>query len=341
MAHIITLSNNTDQYYFAGSPVVVNVTVDANTFPEDSSLRKMNILVSCLHSINGHDYTSSFIFQGETDNGETYTADISTALRAAMSRRVVSPTSTSIMNKVQFKVTVYASYLLDGEDVSERNTPKQVDTGNELYNAQPGMFTELELMINGGNRIPATLDFSTKPTEGALCYPGYRIRYVMRSQQGILPVTFVVDSAPTDVTCTVNNRTYYIERNAQCYSLLFLNRRGMLEDACCMPLEALQFNMDKKEYQQQGLPSETPVSSLRAVRPSIRRSYAMSSGYTTQEMADWWITEFLASEHYWLLLDGRWIPVSVVPTNKKLTEYDKANPGACSVNFTVTLALEG
>ena len=348
MAHRITLSNNTTQYYFAGSPVVVTVQVDNNTFPESASLRRMNILVECLYSISGHDYRSSFIFSGESDNGESFTADISTALRAAMSRREITPASTAIGPRVDFKVTVYASWLQDGEEQTERDTDRQVvspseedEEDYEMYRALSGMFTEMELLEIGRNRIPLYMDFSTKPAEGGIVYPGHRILYAELLSEGPRTSSSVVEPEQGEETWQYEGRTYYIEREEKCFSFLFLNRRGQIEDACCISYDSLQYNIDKKEYEQHGLPSETPVASLRGARPAIRRSYLMSSGYCSQEMADWWITEFLASEKYWLMMDNKWIPVSVAPSNKKITEYDRANPGACSVNFTVTLGLEG
>jgi hypothetical protein len=345
MALSISLRNNSSQFYFAGSPIVATVNVLSGTFPSGSTIRRVHLVVNC--SYNNTSY--SFTFPRESDNGETFTEDISTAVRAALSKRVVSPGSELGPQVVTFSVSAYITYLQDGEEHKGQTT-----SGPSNLNAIPGAFTELELLIQGGNTITSPFPLYTKPEGYVFSLPcaGHDARFPKFSNgtvdAGIVnfspeynPRGWLIPLGPIQTTQLGKTYSYDMEKDFKAFFLTFLNRRGQLEDACAVPLESLSYNIEKKEYEQVGAPSETPIASLRSQRVTPRRTYSMSSGYCSQEMAEWWINEFLCSEHYWLLLNSRWIPCSVTPSNKKVVAYDRANPSALHVPFTVTLGLEG
>jgi hypothetical protein len=86
-----------------------------------------------------------------------------------------------------------------------------------------------------------------------------------------------------------------------------------------------------------------------AIGSDGRRSWQMSSGYVTREWAEWWATEFIGGKRkrWWMLWQGpglatpRYVPVVVEPAKKSINIYDRAKQQLASVDFTVTLALEG
>lgn len=349
-ASVISLNNNTSQYYFAGSPIIVTVSVPSgNTapFPNGSALRRVHVVVESTFG----NKTFSATFPRECDNGEEFEEDISSAIRAVLSNRIVSPyANVQAQQDVSFTVGAYASWLLDGEEQTDMPADPANLSKTNARHAVAGAFTELELFDLPCNRIQYSGGYfalSTKPT--GFIYsapPGYVVRMPYMKNNNIYEQRSTLPSplAGLDriVTVTAGNKNYkYHVEYMEAYSFVFLNRRGQLEDACCRTLESLSHNVDKKEYNMVGSPSETPVQSLLAHRPETRRIYAMSSGYCSQEMVEWWITEFLTSEKYWMKMGNAWIPVSVTTSNKKVTEYDKANPSALAVNFTVTLGLKG
>ena len=340
MALSISLRNSSSQFYFAGSPIVATVNVLSGTFPTGSTIRRVHLVVNC--SYNGTQF--SFTFPRESDNGETFTEDISSAVRSALSLRTVSPSGGVLGSQVvTFSVNAYTTYLQDGEERKD-----DTSSGPSGLKAIPGAFTGLELLIQGGNRIPFSgsyYNLCTKP-KGFIgtVPPNYTVYvpYVGTNGEPLTQVSSSPSSTKRDWTVSFHGDTYsYYVDDVVAFRLIFLNRRGQLEDACAVPLESLSHNIEKKEYEQVGAPSETPIASLRSQRITPRRIYSMSSGYCSQEMAEWWINEFLCSEHYWLLLNNRWIPCSVTPSNKKVVAYDRANPSALHVPFTVTLGLEG
>jgi hypothetical protein len=67
----------------------------------------------------------------------------------------------------------------------------------------------------------------------------------------------------------------------------------------------------------------------------------MSSGEQTREWAEWWTMEFLTARQWWMLYKGAYVPVIVEPAKKQTSIYDRTKQEMPSVEFTVTLALEG
>lgn len=345
-ASAISLGNSTSQYYFAGSPIVATINVPANTFPSGSSLRRVHIVVQT----NYAGTVCTFPFIRESDNSEQFTEDISSAVRGAIAGAEITPPN-GLQGVIRFSVGAYASWLSNGEAVNDESGM----TFTSFYKALPGAFTELELLELGHNRLPSSYPLYTKP-EGFvffLPFEGYDAHFpringdtISGGVVNFAPETNprtgeVIPLGPCSTTQLGKTYGYDMEAYNKCFPLIFLNRRGQLEDACAMPLEALSYNVEKKEYEQIGAPSETPVASLRSQRTGARRMYSMSSGYCSKEMAEWWINEFLCSESYWMKMGNNWIPCSVTPSNKKVVLYDRANPSALAVNFTVTLGLVG
>ena len=122
---------------------------------------------------------------------------------------------------------------------------------------------------------------------------------------------------------------------------LFVNRRGAVETCSAQMLEAQSIEVETKQYARIERPSFRPTRTLTAVASGGRRSWAMSSGHQDREWAEWWTMEFLMARQWWMLYRGAWVPVTVEPEKKSTGIYDRAKQQMPSVEFTVTLALEG
>lgn len=139
-------------------------------------------------------------------------------------------------------------------------------------------------------------------------------------------------------------------RDSQPYvDFLFINRRGAIETCSGLMKESMDIDADVKQYSRIERPAFKPSRSLMAVGTDGRRSWQMSSGYVTREWAEWWATEFLAGKRkqWWMLWQGpglsspRYVPVTIKPAKNSTGIYDRQKQQMPSVEFTVTLALEG
>ena len=130
---------------------------------------------------------------------------------------------------------------------------------------------------------------------------------------------------------------------------LFVNRRGAVETCSAQMQESMSIEVDTDQYSRVERQSFVPERSLMAIASGGRRSWSMSSGYQTRDWLEWWTTEFLMARQWWMLREysaagltvKKFVPVTVKPAKKSMGIYDRSKQKMESVEFTVSLALEG
>lgn len=125
------------------------------------------------------------------------------------------------------------------------------------------------------------------------------------------------------------------------HDFLFVNRRGAVETCSALMKEAMDITVETQQYSRTEGPSFKPNRTLMAIAKGGRRSWTMSSGHLPREWAEWWTMEFLMARQWWMLYKGSYVPVIVEPAKKQTGIYDRTKQQMPSVEFTVTLALEG
>ena len=192
-------------------------------------------------------------------------------------------------------------------------------------------------------------DASTKPTSSYEKVGRDSITSWVDVQAGLTKSIFYpasaipeADDIPERQTGWTGHAPLVIRDSIPYTDFLFRNRRGAIETCSAQMLESMGINTDVKKYARVERPTFKPSRTLLSVNQGgPRRSWQMSSGYQTRDWAEWWIMEFLTAEKHWMLYNGIFVPVTVEPAKKDNTVYDKAKQQMPSVEFTVTLALEG
>lgn len=131
-------------------------------------------------------------------------------------------------------------------------------------------------------------------------------------------------------------------RDSQQYiDFIFVNRRGAVETCSALMREAMNIEVDAQQYSRVERPAFRPARSLMSKSSGGRRAWQMSSGHLSREWAEWWVLEFLTARKWWMRWQDRYTPVIVEPSKDSSEIYNRAQPQMPSVEFTVTLALEG
>lgn len=131
-------------------------------------------------------------------------------------------------------------------------------------------------------------------------------------------------------------------RDSQLYvDFLFVNRRGAVETCSGQTLETMGIEVSNTQYSRVERPAFKPSRSLMSVSNGGRRSWQMSSGYVTREWAEWWVLEFMMARQWWMLYEGKYVPVVVKSSRQQTGIYDRSKQQMSHVDFTVTLGLEG
>lgn len=363
--------------YFAGSPVVITISglEWGETVTSPFTIVRVYVYyngrkVGEFHEDTGGQTTATFdiksalmaIWADYDFSAEVAAAQLAKASTAANASFVAETDDVNFFDEHpgtrkyrSYSIEVFTEYL-DSTDGEFTQSPGVTFDGGQCA---IGSFTEWERSI-----IPSDADAdvsyrehenlrygdaSTKPTESPERVGRSSITsWVDVSNSGTQSVFY-----PASATAGEDSQSAHaplVLRDSQEYvDFLFLNRRGAIETCSGMTKEAMQIDVDMKQYARVERPTFRPSRSLMAIGSDGRRSWQMSSGYVTREWAEWWAMEFLGGKRkrWWMKYKGpgqataAYVPVIVEPSKKSIGIYDHTKQQMPHVDFTVTLALEG
>lgn len=359
MANIITISGQFGDGHtdFIDSPVIIKVTGLVWGNP-NSSFKIVRI------EVLDEDGNIVGNFRAETGGQTSITFDISSALKViwagydyssevAAATNAVGGTASSYTRLMKgYSLAVYTEYL-DSTDGELTITSSGVFNGGQCV---IGGSTDMERTIGTVGGDVSSLehtnvrngDASTKPiTLPERVGSGSITSWVDVNSSSTKSIFYPSDTTPdnddipSSVTGWTGHAPIVMRDSIAYYDFLFVNRRGAIETASAQMLESMKIDVSTEKYSHSGLPSFVPTPSLIARATGGRRSWVMSSGHQTREWAEWWALEFLRARRWWMLYNGRFLEVTVEPENSSTGIYDRTKQEMPSVNFTVTLALEG
>ena len=357
--------------FFADSPVVINI--NGLQFPSESPIKLCRLHVLYDSKVVGKFTGEVGDNNLEDDNQDavTYmlTFDISSALQAmwseydyseeeeaAQSALTGSGMQTHKREAKAYQLQVFTEYI-DTSDGRRR------ETSSPLFDAGwclAGGMTEMERLVAQSPDVSALQDTNLRNGDASTKPHGTPERVGRDSitswvdfddtdpdEEDVQPAA-ISTFYPADTNMGEDSTEPHapmVLRDSQPYvDFLFVNRRGAVETCSALMLEALDINVETRQYSRVGTPAFTPKPSLMATGSDGRRSWSMSSGHVPREWAEWWTMEFLVAKkrkRWWMLYNGKYLPVVVQPAKKTVRIYDRAKQEMTSVEFTVTLALEG
>lgn len=326
--------------YFAGSPVVIDI--DGLRWPEESPFKIVRINIIYDNSVAG-------TFHADTGGQTSISFDISSALRA-------------IWAEYDFSDEFSAVSLIGTSEWLREYRQYSIEVITEYIDSQDGELTQISYgTIAGGSCAIGRLTEWERAGIGRKEYAD--ISYWDGSNTRFGDASTKPDTSPervgsTSITSWVDlesggtrSRFYAVgqpgapavlrDTTVPYTDFLFVNRRGAVETCSALMKESMGIDVQTKQYNRVERPSFQPSRSVMAVASGGRRSWTMSSGHQTREWADWWAQEFLMASRHWMLYGGRYVPVIVEPAKKNTTIYDRSKQQMASVDFTVTLALDG
>lgn len=360
MANIVTVSGmfGNGKTYFADSPVVIDISglawpTDPTTHKPTSPFNIVRINVLYDGSIVGS-------FHVDTGGQSDISFDISSALRAIWADYKFAGELAAAANPRGYQRN-YRSYILqvfteylasDGVFTTTQCEDSEGNTDIPGGRCLIGWLTEWERSTIG-DKVNADAshwehsnlrngDASTKPTSSPERVGKSSITSWADVQtEGTQTVFYAATVTPAPDSQTVH-APIVLRDDIDYQDFLFVNRRGAVETCSALMLEAMNIDVETKSYARIERPSFKPSRSLMSIsQGGPRRSWPMSSGLQTREWAEWWAMEFLTARQWWMLYKGSYVPVVVEPAKKSTGIYDRTKQQMPSVEFTVTLALEG
>lgn len=352
---------------FSGDPIVVKVktTLTGKTF-----LRiQMKCAVTLYRDGESRSYEESYSYEVSTDGVALFNVGeaIKTAFDAFSSQEVTSSGIEQLLFAAKYKLIFHEVYLDGRIEVTEG----QLESSE--YKAVMGELTEYERMIASSADTAAILGdgrvMSRKP-EGERLVKGRGITIPMiNTKTDTVSVTAKQDEITREVsihtggafvpkTLTLDDSwmrpeavklitsvgetllKYIIDPHPGLVSFLFINGFGMIESATAETKETLAFEGGSETYTVSKEIGFRPNTSICSYAQHFKGRLKMSSGYTTLEWAEWWITEFVTTRKAWMWYEDKWIPVAIIPEESNKL-YDLSKPGLVAVNFEVRYSFTG
>lgn len=317
------------EFNFADNPIIVNAQWANQDFPEETSFKQIIVEVIASSSYSGAERTFNFYL--DASEGVTASVDIASAVRSAMASWQpeaeyinVNQADSYTYETGLFAVKLYTRYMKDGEIYVIAGASR-----TSTY-AFYGGLSEYDLGTTDqhiADKGVESLTFTRKPATGEW------------KAKGDLISTSGLDKAMVKTEFTVNTDSHISQDETR--QFLFVNSLGVFETVTAWCNEALSYNIESQRMNQGQAPSYFSKAKRSIRKTGGRAVLKMSSGHVNREWADWWTTEFLMAKRYWMAMNGRWVPVTIAPSDDELLIYDKAEHQLPHIDFDVELALGG
>lgn len=312
----------------------------------------LEVTVSCQGMpTETHPFSESV--QTESDSSYVY-IDISSALRTYLDGWEHShQTSGTVTYPVlSVKVKAYDEFMSNG--ILTTNYQPYQEGGNDWLTRYfiMGAFTDRERISGGKGRGVATL--TRKPATGEVvpntgvyvAPPAYAFTEEAFFEGGTAPAaptTVVTDLSQQTAgqAFTLNGRSVYVDNQGLPFThLQFVNGYGVVESAFAVTLPSESVTKSVKEYVVSAPMQFNKVNHNVARKTASRHTYKMSSGFVTPAWQKWWQEEFLNTSQAWVLMDGDWLPCSIIP-DEDTSGIDRTDDKLPEVLFTLKLDIEG
>ena len=318
------------EFNFIENPIIVHVSSSEFAFPADSTFRQVVIKVDVHSTWDGKD--STYYFYADASAGTDLSVDISSALRGAMKGWEPDASTLNISYDTAFdcdypyatfSATLSEKYMQDGIVYEIAGATRE---GAYAYYGGLSGYELLTFDSHAAN-FASGMFFTRKPKSGEV------------HAVGDISTSSVINTGVVRTHGEVITTADFEKGELQ--QFLFVNSLGVLETVSAFSRESLAYGIESETKNLASAPAYFAKPNRTTHKTGGRGKLAMSSGFVTRDWADWWTTEFLMAKKYWMLYDGRWLPVTVTPADDESTVYNKAEQRIPHVDFDVEIAVEG
>lgn len=341
--------NLTSGSVFAGNPITLTITPSVATKP---SFHRVIVEVNF---DNGGSYETNKLTIPVTTEGRDVSLDISSAIRIPLDSYAYAATP-STYPVVSWYVKAYDEYM-------DRNGKVHTNAGEVYYPADgsknagstdlrciAGAFSDMERLKSGATKAVTLL--SCKPTAThEIAVVGESFVYPVSYSAGQSLAASSSLSAPASKEQSITKEGAQSIQGHPIYALpsteaetrttfRFINRFGCLESISIPKSYSQKLNVETTQYTKSIQETFNQFSRAAIKKQNDRESWLYQSDPLTEEWLQWYLHEFLMSEHVWMKVKGTWLPCTIAMEDE-ITIKDNTTQNMYSVSFTATLDING
>lgn len=342
--------NLTSGSVFAGNPITFTITPSSATKPSFH-----RVIVEVHFDDGTGSYEINKLTIPVTTEERDVSLDISSALRITLdSYKYTSTPSTYPV--VSWYIKAYDEYMdKNGEvhtGVGEVYFPADGSKNGGSTNLRciAGAFSDIERLKSGVTKAVTLL--SRKPTDThEIAVVGESFVYPVSYSAGQNLATSSSLTAPasreqeitTEGAQSINGHPIYALPSSEAEdrtTFRFINRFGCLESISVPKSYSQKLNVESTLYTKAIQETFNQFSRAAIKKQNDSESWLYQSDPLTESWQQWYLHEFLMSEHVWLKSNDAWIPCTIA-LEDEITIKDKTNKVMHSVSFTAKLGING
>lgn len=350
----------------ANNPITFSITPsDAGNSPSFH-----RVIVEVTYDNNNGNYEVIKLSVPVTQEGHDVELDVSSALRVPLEDFQYSPL-VATYPMVKWYIKAYDEYMnSNGEFKTNQGIqyypqePNTSDGGATNLRCIFGTFWDIERMVSGVTKSVKSL--SRKPQSlPQLMVVGDTYAYTPAypKPQSLLdsPEKLVVDQSLVDnpkklvapqsreveITKeglqTIGEQSIYAmpkDEGKDRMVFRFINSFGVLECVNIPRTYSKKLSIQSSSYTVTKLETFNSFSRSAVSKKNDRESWLFMTDPLDENWLQWYLHEFLMSNHIWINVKGNGIPVTVIPEDE-ITFLDKTNTNMYSVSFTAKLDIYG
>ena len=336
----------------AGNPITFSIKPsNAGTSPSFH-----RVIVEVTYDNNNGDYEVIKLSVPVTQEGKDVVLDVSSALRVPLEDFHYSPLIATYP-MVKWYIKAYDEYMNSNGELKTNQgiqyypqEPNTSDGGATNLRCIAGAFWDIERMVSGVTKSVTAL--SRKPQSlPQLMVVGdiYAYTPAYSAPQSLLDSATLVAPQSREVEITqeglqtIGEQSIYAMPKDEGKGRMvfrFINSFGVLECVSIPRTYSKKLSIQSNTYTVTKLETFNSFSRSAVSKQNDRESWLFMTDPLDENWLQWYLHEFLMSNHIWLNVKGNWIPVTIIPEDE-ITFLDKTNTNMYSVSFTAKLDIYG
>lgn len=336
----------------ANNPITFSITPsDAGNSPSFH-----RVIVEVTYDNNNGNYEVIKLSVPVTQEGHDVELDVSSALRVPLEDFQYSPL-VATYPMVKWYIKAYDEYMNSNGELKTNQgiqyypqEPNTSDGGATNLRCIAGAFWDIERMVSGVTKSVTYL--SRKPQSlPQLMVVGDTYAYTPAypASQSLLDSAALVAPQSREVEITkeglqsIGEQSIYAmpkEEGKDRMVFRFINSFGVLECVSLPRMYSKKLSIQSSSYTVTKLETFNSFSRSAVSKKNDRESWLFMTDPLDENWLQWYLHEFLMSNHIWLNVKGNWIPVTIIPEDE-ITFLDKTNTNMYFVSFTAKLDIYG
>ena len=336
----------------ANNPITFSITPsDAGSSPSFH-----RVIVEVTYDNNNGNYEVIKLSVPVTQEGHDVELDVSSALRVPLEDFQYSPL-VATYPMVKWYIKAYDEYMNSNGELKTNQgiqyypqEPNTSDGGATNLRCIAGAFWDIERMVSGVRKSVTYL--SRKPQSlPQLMVVGDTYAYTPAypASQSLLDSAALVAPQSREVEITkeglqtIGEQSIYAmpkEEGKDRMVFRFINSFGVLECVSIPRTYDKKLSIQSSSYTVTKLETFNSFSRSAVSKKNDRESWLFMTDPLDENWLQWYLHEFLMSNHVWINVKDNWIPVTIIPEDE-ITFLDKTNTNMYSVSFTAKLDIYG